>query len=248
MFKSVILSAFILAAGLVSAQANAALMQTDWKLAGDGLSSIDTESGIEWIDITLTRSYSINTILPELAAGGKFYGWRLPTEAEVKSLVTNAFGNHVLDIPTLMDGHLTDIGFTISDVQHFTRTIGGGAYGTVGYLYGGAYFKRDDGKQGVSGFIVHNKTGTYGRYSNPSTATTSNIVPSSYHGVYLVSDGGLTLSSKNNPTLNIKNPNSPINQNPEVSADVPVHAGFGVLGLLLMLFGLRRQVKGAPHA
>jgi len=43
-------------------------------------------------------------------------------------------------------------------------------------------------------------------------------------GVLLVSDGGVTLSSINDPSLNIQNPQAPINQ---VSA--PLLGGFGLM-------------------
>lgn len=125
----------------------------------------------------------------------------------------------------------------MSEVLHFTRTVGGGSYGTNGYLYGGAYFKRDNGTQGVSGFIsINNTTGTSGWYFNPLTTTTPDIIGNHQYGVYLVSDGGLTLSSINNPEININNPKSPINQVSDVSA----HAGLGILGMFLMCLGFRR--------
>ncbi|BCV27700.1 hypothetical protein [Shewanella algae] len=54
MFKRTILSAFILATGLISAQANAAFVETDWKAQGDGLATLDTDTGIEWLDVSET--------------------------------------------------------------------------------------------------------------------------------------------------------------------------------------------------
>lgn len=72
MFHKTVISSFILLASFLSAGANADLIQTDWKSTGDGLASIDTTSGIEWIDLSLTRNYSIDSILHELAEGGKF--------------------------------------------------------------------------------------------------------------------------------------------------------------------------------
>lgn len=67
-----------------------------------------------------------------------------------------------------------------------------------------------------------------------------------HDGVYLVSDGGTTLSSISNPNLNINNPNAPVNQVPDAPADVPVNAGFGLLGLALMALGLRRRKSANP--
>lgn len=53
------------------------------------------------------------------------------------------------------------------------------------------------------------------------------------YSVWIVSDGGATYSSLNEPTLNINNPNSPIN------ASAPLK--LGALGL--MLVGMRRRKK-----
>lgn len=55
---------------------------------------------------------------------------------------------------------------------------------------------------------------------------------SSDFGVYLVSDGGVTLSSINDPTLNQNNPNSP--------AKLSVPGAIAALGLA-GLFGWRRR-------
>lgn len=59
--------------------------------------------------------------------------------------------------------------------------------------------------------------------------------------MFLVSDGGTRLSSFNNPMLNINNPKAPVNQVPDALADVPVQAGFGLLGLLMAFGGRRRK-------
>lgn len=47
MFKRAIVSAFILAAGLISTQANAAFVSTDWKVQGDSKASLHQETGLE---------------------------------------------------------------------------------------------------------------------------------------------------------------------------------------------------------
>jgi hypothetical protein len=52
-------------------------------------------------------------------------------------------------------------------------------------------------------------------------------------GVYLVSDGGTTLSSINDPSLNANNANAP--------ASVPLPATAALLGLGLLGFGARRK-------
>tara|TARA_Y100000296_G_C5114460_1_gene226959 strand:- start:700 stop:999 length:300 start_codon:yes stop_codon:yes gene_type:complete len=54
-----------------------------------------------------------------------------------------------------------------------------------------------------------------------------------FYGVWLVSDGGDTLSSKQNPMLNINNENSPVNSVPVV--------GLAALSLFGMGMGVRRR-------
>lgn len=55
-------------------------------------------------------------------------------------------------------------------------------------------------------------------------------------GVWLVSDGGTTLTSINNPTLNLNNPKAPINM-----ADVSAPAGLAAAGVLMLMLGARRR-------
>jgi hypothetical protein len=46
---------------LISAtSAHAELVATDWKNTGDGLATLDTATGIEWLDLTQTDNMSIN--------------------------------------------------------------------------------------------------------------------------------------------------------------------------------------------
>lgn len=63
-------------------------------------------------------------------------------------------------------------------------------------------------------------------------------VEDTYHtaGVYLVSDGGTTLSSINDPSININNPKAPINM-----ADVSAPVGLATAGVLMLMLGARRR-------
>ncbi|WP_447474303.1 hypothetical protein [Vibrio harveyi] len=49
-----------LAAGLISTQASAAFVHTDWKQAGDGLATLDTVTGIEWLKLTETAGFIVS--------------------------------------------------------------------------------------------------------------------------------------------------------------------------------------------
>lgn len=207
----------ILLLGMASISAQADLIHTDWKTVGDKKATLDTSTGIEWMKLENTRGKSINTILADLVEGKSFYGWRLPTQDEVTSLFTSYFGESVLSITSsTTNSSLAAKGFDPAKVKAFSAMMGGGYFGSAGYWYSGGYFKRDDGQQGQGGFVMYNNiaVSSSGWYFNPETK----IVPTSgnnFYGVYLVNDGGVTLSSINDPQLNINNPNAPVNNQPE---------------------------------
>lgn len=220
MFKKSIVSAFILAAGLVSAQANAAFVATDWKSGGDTLATLDTNTGLEWLDLSQTMGKSLSDVTSLLSTTYK--GWRLPTVAEITKLAQSIVP-HFVGEELNWDGYLQD---SKSPITNEVQALFGGTLGL--------YKTPQWGNVKVFGV-------NYGLLFNTLTSEFVPTFASKTYGVYLVSDGGTTLSSINNPMLNINNPNAPIHHVPDVPADVPVHAGFGMLGLLLMAFGLRRH-------
>ncbi len=67
------------------------LVQRDLNRRGDGLLTLDTSTGLEWLDITETDlNLSYNRMVGELDKGGMFEGFRYATEDEVLTLLTNA--------------------------------------------------------------------------------------------------------------------------------------------------------------
>lgn len=238
MFYKSILSALTLVTGLMSAQVNAAFIATDWKTQGDGLATLDTETGLEWLDFTQTSFKSINEVKSLLAT--VYTGWRMPTYAEMLTLSENLYSPQIVASLGQPNG---------ASVSHQNK-------GDAHVLFGSAHQYVAGYNYGI--YELNGRTMMFGRSNPPGLMhfnfdRVANYDSSNYHtgsgldyknvhdGVYLVSDGGTTLSSINNPYLNIKNPNAPVNQVPDVPADVPVHAGFGLLGLVLMASGLRRR-------
>ena len=67
----------------------ATLISTDSSF-GDDTITYDTETGKKWLDITLSTSYSYNSVQPELEAGGIFEGYRLATRDDVLSFWDHA--------------------------------------------------------------------------------------------------------------------------------------------------------------
>lgn len=214
MFKKLLVIA-TLAAGLISTQASAAFVPTDWKSSGDGLATLDTETGLEWLDLTQTGGKSINEVKALL--GTTYEGWRMPTYEEIYQLASSMFPIVKANPGVTIDGK-----YSGNDLKSFSlwgQNVGSYTYGMY-EREGSTYF------WGAYG------TRTYFDYLYANHLDRKGV----YEGVFLVSDGGTTLSSINDPTLNINNPNAPINM-----ADVSTPAGLAAAGVLMLMLGARRK-------
>lgn len=78
--------------------ARGSLLSTDDPVFGTGALTRDTESGLDWLDITLTSDRSFDQISGQLGAGGEFDGFRHATGAEVHTLFEHA-GIPVIAVP-----------------------------------------------------------------------------------------------------------------------------------------------------
>lgn len=88
-----ILSTTCACLSIVSYNVNAALVSTDWQMAGDNLITLDTDNSLEWLDLTVTADYSYNDINSKLGVGQEFEGWRYATSGEVTGLFDSAGGS-----------------------------------------------------------------------------------------------------------------------------------------------------------
>jgi hypothetical protein len=238
------LRVLIVMAGLMSLGANASLVPTDWKAANDGKATLDTQTGIEWLDLSVTDGLTIGQVKSLLST--TYAGWRLPTQEEVLTMLSHAM--------------------TMFSYSQISSTV---QLGTSGIPQSAEQFVNLFGETHKEA----NRRGAYGRYetatgrvpvagvdifygANQRTITYTTIDASGdapvYYGVYLVSDGGLTLSSINNPSLNASNPNAPINnpvvpepepELPQLPSDVPAQ-GAGMAVAMLMLASIFRRRKG----
>lgn len=241
MLKKALITPLAFIAASLSFQATAAFLPTDWKLQGDSLATLDTESGLEWLDLTQTDGKSINQVKDLLSTS--LSGWRFPTVSEVDRMMRNFVGT-AMNFDNATNGSIYVHGpgnpirgafSTLFGSSHSDNRGTSFAYFSFGLYTGTDGTIRQAGVE-FSGYDTGRNNYFYNNYLSKysKSASTASI----YQGVWLVSDGGVTLSSKNDPTLNQNNPNAPVNQ---VPADVPVHAGFGLIGLLLMALGLRRR-------
>jgi hypothetical protein len=208
----------LIAAGtLFSSVAHAELISTDWKVEGDGYSTLDTISGKEWLDLSLTSGMTYNQVASQLGEGGEFEGWRLPTEDEVLTLLDNS----------ILDKNLIDYG----DYSRNASTVYSGEFAAAFGNFIGINAEGDNNKVGFSG-VYSNLLYTYesrGEYSKDTVVAYLSLVA----GVYLVSDGGMTLGSTTDPVIS----------NYQGATNVNAPLAFGAIGLMLAGAGLRGRKK-----
>jgi hypothetical protein len=224
-FKNTLIAATLL---LSITSAQAALVESDWQSTGDALATLDTDTGIEWLDLTQTLDMSINQAESLTGAGSIFEGWRLPTRAEVAQMMTTAFASEADLIANFEGQRHIFTGVAITETRNFQSLFG------IGYNSGSnrgtrGQFKNDPGQtyQAVESGVTYLRADNRVVISTNSPRTGTDYDQHSWYlSVYLVSDGGTTLSSQLDPSLNSNNVQSPINN---VSA--PALLGLMSLGL-----------------
>jgi hypothetical protein len=222
MAASLLLSTVSVQAGLVS---------TDWKTSGDGLSTLHEETGIEWLDLTQTLHMSINEV--DGLLGSTYLGWRFATKVEVADLLKEVFPDGASYVDT-SGSYRFGQGAHVS-AQTLISFLGRTATGHNG-PYSMGLFKADSetGEPEVL-YSGMTKSGLSNGYLKTNVFLSASYdVSHNYSGVYLVSDGGLTLSSQSDPTINANNASAPVN-------DVSQPALFGLMGLGLCAFLSRRR-------
>lgn len=197
--------------------ANAELIDADYLSSNDNLVTFDTKSGLEWLDLTETLRMSVNEVESQLVEGGQFYGWRFPTKEEVYALIDN----NILNAPTTNYG---SVGYVALPTTEYSSIM----FEKFGAYYG-SYYK--DKEANTSTFAGVYSTLKYS-YKDRNTFAANQPVGyfGNYAGVYLVSDGGLTLSSIQDPTMG----------GYRAISSVPLGATAGLLALGLMGFRKRK--------
>lgn len=233
----------------LSFQANAELVHSDWKTLGDAKATADIDTGIEWLKLNNTKNMSINQVMAETGKGGLFHGWRLPTSEEVQTLVETVWSQYSFNDEATATKYssggyrgATNTWRTWMGTTRYYLTGDGSANNRYWYSYG--LHVENDGSVAMSGSYRRQKYvwGNYNHWANlhddlnvGTTAYDQDYTHVNF-GVFLVSDGGTTLSSINDPTININNPSAPVN----VSAPF-LMSGLGMFGLSLV----RRKKQAA---
>jgi hypothetical protein len=198
---------------MASISANAELISIDLNVEGDNLVTLDTQTGLEWLDISLTngrRHYDIQ---------GGAYGFRIPTNEEVDAFFTNnitSVSNPFVHGPVYHDGDNSEfmklstfLGSNLETPQENIKALG---------MY------RDE--HGQIEFFGGDSTYMYGLDSDYGLTFTSRG-----YGSLLISEGGVSHSSILNPSINIA----------ASASSVSVPATLGLLGLAIAGLSFRRK-------
>ncbi len=120
MRTSVCRLAFML--GLVVAfESSADVISLDDAVFGADALTVDTEQGLEFLDLNWSTSRTVNMIMSEFGVGGDFEGFRRASGEEVLTMISNAG----FDIPALGSGITIPPSTAFRDFVNMTGVVGG---------------------------------------------------------------------------------------------------------------------------
>ena len=225
---------------LFSVSANAEFIKGDYDVLGDGKVALDTSTGIEWLNITLTRSYTINTITPLLDSD--FKGFRVATKEEVDQMVQNILPS-LFTSDTYYAGRdgstssATSIVVDEDEARNFRETFA--AHGDD-YAYGAFLNENSEDPLYNAGFMGSNpwdagQVAYYDLRLTKDDDAFAKFHSALYNGrgsVFLVSGGGESYSSLND---------SEYRKVQEGALSVPSPLSVGAFSMVLLGLTLRRK-------
>jgi hypothetical protein len=252
-----------------SAFSHAEFVATNVYAENDQKATLDSETGLEWLDLTETFDKSYDNVINELST--TYAGFRLPTVEEVTFMLDRylsqnfqtTFTGTLGGQKTIASGVTNGSGAGILNNFNRVKSNFGGSLCSVSGSSCSTYSSQAENTRGQVLGMVHNSdyvadgTKEYSSYglrisrlqysfNNNTNATvqygqTDVDTDRAYHGsgtklgTWLVSDGGTTLSSIQDPSLNSNNANAPVNEVPAGGLSLLTLAAFGLL--------LRRKAK-----
>jgi hypothetical protein len=103
-----------IALGTLPTTSFASFIQREWQSTGQNDLIYDTNSGLEWLKLTVTQGrFSYDTMQTQLLPGGEFFGFRYANAGEVNSLF-NSFGLFMHGLDNTVADH-----FQIENYQAF---------------------------------------------------------------------------------------------------------------------------------
>ena len=76
--------------------------------------TLDSNTGIEWLDLSETVGMSMDYVVSQTGGGGEFAGWRLPTSDEL-----NVFFDEIIDPAVVTKSGETKSNALIDDIELF---------------------------------------------------------------------------------------------------------------------------------
>jgi len=113
--------------------AHATLVEQDLLVAGDGLVTLDTATGLEWLDLTATLGLSVDKVLAD-SGGWVDRGFEYASFSQIGQLLHDAgFSPHIDDFYYLrMHSLVSNLPSAIAFVNDFGPTLGG--FQTIGFI------------------------------------------------------------------------------------------------------------------
>jgi len=101
---------------LTFGQAHAEFVHQDYASSGDNLVTYQTETNLQWLSLTVTSGMTIEEVLAQTVAGGRFDGWRLATDREVESLLSAMYPSKSFTDDVVNQRHTTTATRTEADM------------------------------------------------------------------------------------------------------------------------------------
>ena len=198
MLKSLL---FTISITLFSSLAHADFIASDWKSSGDAQATLDDETGLEWLRLSNTQNMTYSEVVNELQDGGQFEGWRFPTTTEIRQLVLSTSSHNAIIADKINDdNYYRNINYNSTWANTWRQVFGTTQYSSGYRLTSFGVMVDDDGDfnmYGVARYYNPTSQRFYINWENGNNYTDHNSL-----AYFLVSEGGVTLSSINDPTWN----------------------------------------------
>lgn len=212
---------------MLSAGAQAEFIKGNWQSDGDQQISLDTETGLEWLNLGNTGNLDMADYGTGVQDTGLFKGFRVATQSEVESMLKRLWNTETLPHT---GGWESNGGETWDNLVKLEKTMGiVSKTDSQGYWYHytNAGYLSDDKTE-----LKRTVSLTFGYQFKSYFEMDHNYVPDRYNiGIFFVSTGGHTYSSQNDSEYSSH------------LTSVPLGSTGLLLGSALLGFGLRRKTK-----